>query len=59
MALLYEMDSPKGSKMKAPRGFQISFVENGNSLVPILHAGNRYLSLNCYRAQLEPLAYLP
>jgi hypothetical protein len=30
MALLYEMDSPKGSKMKAPRGFQISFVENGD-----------------------------
>jgi hypothetical protein len=30
----------------------------GNSLVPILPAGHRDISLNCYTAQLEPLPYL-
>ena len=29
-----------------------------NSLVPILPAGHRDISLSCYRAQLEPLPYL-
>ena len=29
-----------------------------NSLVPILPAGHRGISLNCYRAQLEPFLYL-
>jgi len=28
-----------------------------NSLVPILPAGYRHLSLNCYTAPLEPLRY--
>ena len=30
----------------------------GNSLVPILPAGYRDISSNCYTAQLEPSAYL-
>jgi len=30
----------------------------GNSLVPILPAGHRDISLNCYTAQLGPLPYL-
>jgi DNA-binding transcriptional ArsR family regulator len=46
-----------GSYAKGEEKAHIDF--RGNSLVPILPAGNRYLSLNCYRAQLEPLAYLP
>ena len=29
-----------------------------NSLVPILPAGHREISLNCYTAQFEPLPYL-
>ena len=32
--------------------------EECNSLVPILPAGHRAISLNCYTAQLERLPYL-
>ena len=29
-----------------------------NSLVPVLPAGHRDISLNCYTVQIEPLPYL-
>jgi len=45
------------------KGFLVGFALDmatgeGNSLVPILPAGYRHLSLNCYTGPLERLPYL-
>jgi sterol desaturase/sphingolipid hydroxylase (fatty acid hydroxylase superfamily) len=41
-----------------PQNHPFRPLESRNSLVPLLPAGHRPLSLNCYTRQLEPLPYL-
>jgi multidrug efflux system outer membrane protein len=47
-----------GGKERVPADLSYTGSSMSNSLAPILPDGHRDISLNCYTAQLGPLAYL-